>query len=105
LLYFSEEVVVRMTKVELTEHIAKQAGISRKAATKVLDVFVGSVHEALRGKNKKMRVAKLGTFRVIHMKARNGVNPRTLKKMTIPAMALPRFTPSMALKEAIRNAK
>jgi DNA-binding protein HU-beta len=94
-----------MTKVELAEHIAKQAGISRKAATKVLDVFVGAVHEALLGKNKKMRVAKLGTFRVVHMKARNGVNPQTLKKITIPAMPLPRFTPSVALKEAVRKTR
>ena len=94
-----------MTKVELAEHIAKEAGITKKAATKVLDVFVGVIHNALQGKNKKIRVANLGTFRVIKMKARNGVNPRTLKKITIPAMALPRFTPAKALKEAVRNAK
>ena len=92
-----------MTKVELTEHIAKEAGITRKAATKVLDVFVGVIHNALQGKNKKIRVANLGTFRVIKMKARNGVNPRTLKKIKIPAMVLPRFTPAKALKQAVRK--
>jgi DNA-binding protein HU-beta len=94
-----------MTKVELTAHIAEEAGVSKKAAAKILDVFVGAIHDALRGKTKKMRVANLGTFRVIEMKARNGVNPRTLKKMTIPAMALPRFTPSKALEEAVKKTK
>ncbi len=94
-----------MTKLQLTEHIAKQAGISKKAAVKVLDVFVGAIREALQGKDKRMRVASLGTFRVIETMARTGVNPRTLKKMTIPAMALPRFTPSIALKEAVRKTK
>ena len=94
-----------MTKVELAEHIAKEAGIARKAATKSLDVFVAVIHDALQDKNKKIRVANLGTFRVAEMKARNGVNPRTLKKITIPAMALPRFTPAKALREAVRKIK
>ena len=45
-----------MTRVELAEHIAKDAEIPRKAATKILDVFVGVIHDALQGKNKKIRV-------------------------------------------------
>jgi DNA-binding protein HU-beta len=94
-----------MTKVGLVERIAKEAAITKRAATKVLDVFVGAIHDALRGKTKKMRVAKLGTFRVVQMKARNGVNPQTLKKMTIPSMALPRFVASKALKEVVRITK
>jgi DNA-binding protein HU-beta len=94
-----------MTKVELAEHIAKEVGISRKAATKSLEVFVEAIHDALRGKNKKVRVANLGTFRVVKRKAWKGVNPRTLEKIKIPAMALPRFTPARALREAARKTK
>ena len=37
------------------------------------------------------------------MKTRNGVNPRTLGKMKIPAMKLPRFRPAKALKEAVKG--
>ncbi len=93
------------TKVELAEHIAKEAGITRKAATKSLDVFVGIIHDALQGKNKKVLIASLGTFKVVKRKARKGVNPRTLAKIKIPATALPRFTPAKALREAVRKTK
>jgi DNA-binding protein HU-beta len=94
-----------MRKVELTEHIAKEAGISRKAATKSLEVFVEVIHDALQGKNKRVQIANLGAFRAVERKARKGVNPRTLKKIKIPAMALPRFTAAKALREAVRKTK
>jgi DNA-binding protein HU-beta len=94
-----------MTKVKLIAHIADETGISKKAAAKAFDVFVGAIHDALRDKNKRIHVADLGTFRAIEMPARNGVNPRTLEKMTIPAMVLPRFTPSKALREAVTKIK
>ena len=37
------------------------------------------------------------------MKARNGVNPRTLRKMKIPAMKLPRFRAAKSLKDAVKG--
>jgi nucleoid DNA-binding protein len=37
------------------------------------------------------------------MKARNGVNPRTLGKMKIPAMKLPRFRAAKALNDAVKG--
>ena len=94
-----------MTKDELINVIAKEAGITKKAATAALDAFVGAVHGSLKKKTGTIRVSGLGTFKVGHRKARAGVNPQTGKKMTITAMKVPKFRASKALKETVKKSK
>ena len=94
-----------MTKPEIISLISERAEISKKAAAAVLQAIVSTIHTQLKGGGGKVRISDLGTFRVIHMNARKGVNPRTGKKMTIPAMRLPRFTASKALKEVVQGKK
>jgi DNA-binding protein HU-beta len=66
---------------------------------------VKSIHDSLKKKGGKIRVAHLGTFVVAHGKGRTGVNPQTRKKINIPAVNVPRFRASMALKQAVKKAK
>ncbi len=94
-----------MTKAELVKKIAKDAGITGKVADKALGAFVGAIHASLKKKDGKIRVADLGTFVVVHKKARTGVNPQTKKKIKIPAGNVPRFRASKALKQAVNKAK
>jgi DNA-binding protein HU-beta len=94
-----------MTKAELVAHMAEEAGITKKAAAQALNAIVGAVHESLRKKNGKIRIAELGTFRVIKKKARTGVNPQTRQKIKIPAAKVPRFSASRALRDAAKKAK
>ena len=94
-----------MTKSDLVSHMAKEAGITKKAAAAALDAFVGAVHASLKKKKGSIRVSGLGTFRVLQRKARAGVNPQTGKKLKIPAMKVPRFSASKALKEIAKKAK
>jgi DNA-binding protein HU-beta len=94
-----------MTTSELIGKISKEAGITKKAAAAALRALVGAVHDSLKKKGGTIRISDLGTFRVLHVKARAGVNPRTQQKMKIPAMNLPRFRPSKALKDAVKKAK
>ncbi|MGB6064243.1 MAG: HU family DNA-binding protein [Desulfomonilaceae bacterium] len=94
-----------MTKPEIVAFIAERAEISKKAATAVLDTIVDTIHSALKAEEGRIRISALGTFRVVQMNARRGVNPRTGKKMTIPAMRVPRFSPAKALKEIVRGKK
>ena len=94
-----------MTKPELVSLISEKADITKKAATKALGTFVGAVHASLKKRNGRMRVSDLGTFRVIEVKARKGVNPRTGRSMIIPAMRLPRFSAAKALKKSARGQK
>ncbi|MCA1960046.1 MAG: HU family DNA-binding protein [Desulfomonile sp.] len=94
-----------MTKGELVGKIAKEAGITKKAAAMALDAVVGAIHESLKKKDGRIRIAELGTFRVVKKKARTGVNPQTKQKIKIPATKVARFAASRALKEAVKKAK
>jgi DNA-binding protein HU-beta len=94
-----------MTKAELVNRMAEEAGVTKKAAAAALNALVGAIHDALKKKDGKIRIADLGTFRVIKKKARTGVNPQTKQKIKIPAAKVPRFSSSRALKEAVKKAK
>jgi DNA-binding protein HU-beta len=94
-----------MTKAELISRMADEAGVTKKAATAAFNALVGSIHDALRKKDGKIRIADLGTFKVSKRKARTGVNPQTGQKLKIPATKVPRFTAANALREIARKAK
>ncbi len=97
--------VLVMTKGELVTRIATEAKVTKKAAESMLKAFVLTIHEALTHKDGTIRVSDLGTFRILQRKARSGVNPQTQKKIKIPAMNVPRFSPSKALRAVVKAAK
>ena len=94
-----------MTKDELVKKMATESNLTKKAAAAALKAVVGAIHDSLKKKDGKIRVADLGTFRVVKRKARAGVNPKTRAKMKIPAMTVPRFSAAAALKAAVKKAK
>ena len=94
-----------MTKSELVNRMAEEAGVTKKSANAALNALVGAIHDSLKKKDGKIRIAELGTFKVIKKKARTGVNPQTKQKIKIPAGKVPRFSASRALKEAVKKAK
>ena len=94
-----------MNKADLVSRVAKEAGITKKAATIAIDAIVGAVHDSLKKKSGSIRISELGTFKVSQRKARAGVNPQTRAKIKIPAAKVPRFSASTALKEAVKKAK
>ena len=94
-----------MTKAQIVTRIAKEANVTKKAAAMALDSLVAAIQDSLKKKEGKIRIADLGTFRVVKKKARTGVNPQTKQKIKIPATKVPRFSASRALKEAVKKAK
>ncbi len=90
-----------MTRADLLKKMAEEAGITKKAATSALNSIVGAIHDSLKKKEGKIRIADLGTFKVIKRTARIGVNPRTGQKINIAAAKIPRFSASKALKASL----
>jgi DNA-binding protein HU-beta len=90
-----------MTKAELIEKMAKDAGVSKAAAGKALDSFVDGVKKTLK-KGNKVALVGFGTFSVSKRKARKGRNPRTGETISIKATKAPKFTSGKAFKEAVR---
>jgi DNA-binding protein HU-beta len=90
-----------MTKTELVEKMAKDAGISKAAANKALNSFADGVKKALTKRDGKITLTGFGTFSKVHRKARTGRNPQTGKPIKIKASNTVRFKPGKALKDAI----
>ena len=89
-----------MNKSELIEHIAKQADISKAAASRALEAVIGGVKQTLK-KNNSVSLVGFGTFSVTKRAARTGRNPRTNQPIKIKAAKVPKFRPGKALKDAL----
>lgn len=90
-----------MTKDELVNAVANQAGISKAQANTAVNALTDAVSSAL-SKGDSVTLTGFGTFSVSHRAARQGRNPRTGETLQIPAMDVPRFKAGKALKDAVR---
>lgn len=93
--------MANINKDSLVELISTKTDLSKKDVELVLDTMTDSITEQLRQGN-KVTFTGFGAFRVSKRAAREGINPQTKQKITIPAMTLPKFTAGKALKEAIK---
>ena len=91
-----------MTKAELLEKAAKDAGISKAAAAKTLDSFIDSVVKSVK-KGNKVALVGFGTFSVSKRKARTGRNPQTGAPIKIPARKVPKFSAGKTFKDAVNR--
>lgn len=90
-----------MTKAELIEVMAKEADISKVAATAALEAYVTAVTKELK-KNGKLGLVGFGTFTVIKRKAREGRNPQTGKTIKIPAKKVVKFKAGKTLADKVK---
>jgi len=90
-----------MTKAELVDKMASDAGITKKAAETALHSLIGGVTGSLK-KGKKVTLVGFGTYSVGKRKARKGRNPQTGQEIHIKAARVPRFKAGKALKDAVK---
>jgi DNA-binding protein HU-beta len=90
-----------MTKEELVEKMAKDAGISKSAAGKTLNSFMDGVTKALKKKDGKVTLIGFGTFSKTRRKARKGRNPQTGEVIKIKAANVVKFKAGKKLKDAV----
>ncbi len=90
-----------MTKAELVEQMANDAGISKVAASEALNSFMDNVTKALKKKEGKVTLVGFGTFSKVRRKARKGRNPRTGEPIKIKASNVVKFRPGKKLRDAV----
>lgn len=90
-----------MTKAELVEQMAKDAGISKVAASAALSSFMTNVTKALKKKDGKVTLVGFGTFAKVRRKARKGRNPQTGKAIKIKARNVVKFRPGKKLSDTV----
>ena len=89
-----------MNKLEIIDHIAKSADISKAAAGRALDAAVGAIKTAIK-RGSMVTLVGFGTFYVGKRAARSGRNPRTGAAIKIKAARVPKFRAGKALKDAV----
>ena len=89
-----------MNKSELIDKIAAGAGLTKVDAKKALDATVAAIKEALVAGD-KVALVGFGTFSVNERPAREGINPATKEKISIPAKKVAKFKAGAELADAI----
>ena len=91
-----------MNKTQLIDAMAADADISKAAAKKALESFLGNVGGALKGGG-RVSLVGFGSWSVSKRAAREGRNPQTGAAMHIPASKVPGFKAGKGLKDMVKN--
>jgi len=89
-----------MNKKQLIEQMVEHTDSSRGEAEKHLQAFTTAVSEALNA-GEEVQLPGFGKFYVREQKAREGRNPQSGEKMTIPASKVPAFRAGKSLKKSV----
>jgi DNA-binding protein HU-beta len=93
-----------MKKSDFIVAVAKEAGITRVEADKVVNAALSVISRTLKSGD-KVTLTGFGTFEVRNRAARAGMNIRTKQKIRIPASKRPVFSAGAVLKGVISGKK
>ena len=91
---------INLTKKDLVNSLYLQIGYSKKISENLLEDFFEIIFSSLK-KNKKVKIAKFGTFIIREKKSRIGRNPKTKENKLISERNVVLFRPSKELKKRI----
>ncbi len=89
-----------MNKAELIDAIAEKAGTTKKQADEILSAAVETIMETVSAGD-KVTLVGFGSFERRERSEREGRNPKTNEKMTIPATRVPAFSAGKLFKEKV----
>ena len=93
-----------MTKAEFMDRLASDDRVgSKKAASEAVDAILDTITDVLRGGG-EVNFTGFGKFHVAERGPRQGVNPRTGERITIPGGKVPRFSAGSGLKSKVKGA-
>ncbi|MGD1902152.1 MAG: HU family DNA-binding protein [Geitlerinemataceae cyanobacterium] len=89
-----------MNKGELVDKVADKASVTKKEADAVLTAALETIMEAV-SDGDKVTLVGFGSFESRERKAREGRNPKTGQKMTIPETKVPAFSAGKLFKDKV----
>jgi len=92
-----------MTKADLVRVVSAETGIIRKDVALAIDAFLDSVKDSMK-EGKHIEIRGFGTYKLKVRKSRIGRNPKTEKKVDVPARVVPTFKFSRAFKDEVDEA-
>lgn len=91
-----------VTRVNITESIYEQIGLSRKDSGDILDMVIEEICSSLASGN-DVKVSSFGTFSLHKKSARIGRNPKTGVEAQITPRTVISFKPSQILRKAVNK--
>ena len=89
-----------MNKSDLIDAMAEDAGITKAAAKKALESFLGIIEKSLKGGD-RVSLVGFGSWSVSKRAAREGRNPQTGKTIQIAAKNVVKFKAGSDLSDAV----
>ncbi len=91
-----------MRKSELVEIVARKAHLTKKASLEAIENFLSEIEKALI-KGEKVILSGFGTFRVVTVKDKAVIVPKTGEKKIVKSHRAPRFSPGRSLRKIIKG--
>lgn len=91
-----------VNKKQLITTIAQKSNIAKMEVKEVIEYAIDEITRQLVS-GKEVRLVGFGTFQVRERVAREGRNPQTGDKITIPPTKTPSFLAGKALKDAVKG--
>jgi len=89
-----------ITKSDLVDQMAKKLKMSKVKTADAVNLMIQTISKEV-SKGNKVQLIGFGSFSSAKRAKRNGRNPQTGKKMSIPAKKVPKFSAGKALKDAV----
>ena len=99
-----DDVKKPLTKQGFIDKITSMKSITKVEATNIVNYFCDGVREALK-ENGGVNIVEFASFGVRERKERQGQNPKTGEKLTIPAAKLAHVKVSKKLHEVVKDGK
>lgn len=91
-----------MRKVDLYDIVARKAHLTKRASKDAIESFLSEIQKALL-RGQKVILSGFGTFRVVSVKDKEVVIPKTGERKTVKSHRAARFTPGRDLRRKIKG--
>jgi len=91
-----------MNKTELIRAFAGKAIIQKKQAVELIDTLMDIIIKTLVS-GEEIKILGFGTFKLIKVKAKTVINPKTKEKIQVDEYTRLKFVPGKNLKDAINH--
>jgi DNA-binding protein HU-beta len=92
---------LRVTKADFIDKVAGKIG-SKKEASEAVEAVLDGIEDAL-ARGEDVNFTGFGKFSVSERGPRQGVNPRTGERITIPGGKVPKFSAGAGLKSKVKG--
>lgn len=91
-----------MRKKDLIESVSRKAHLTKKAAKESVETFLAEVQKAL-VKGERVIISGFGTFKIVSVKDKKVIVPKTGEEKIVKAHRAARFSPGRTLRKIIRG--